>query len=509
VIKLREYQSDMIGKIRHALREHDSVMAQAPTGAGKTAMATDMMHSVTEKNKRGFFVCHRRELIDQTAGTFKKNGIPFGYIANGYPANFYQPIQICSIDSLKNRLDVVPKPDLCIWDEAHHLGAAGWAKVHKFYGNSKHVGLSATPQRLDGKGLDDRFDFLVPGPSVSWLIDNNFLAKYKLYSIPGADMSGVHTRMGDFVKSETEEVMDNKTIIGDMVNHWKRYASDKLTIGFAVSIKHSEHIVEQFNAAGIPAVHLDAKTKKEDRKNILRSFARGDYKVVFNVGLFAEGFDIAANSGMDVTVGCVIDAAPTQSLCNWLQRCGRALRPQDTPAIILDHAGNYGRHGAPCQDRQWSLLGREKNGRSPSDNEPTIQTKQCPECFAVHKPMPSCPECGHVYEAEGRIVEEISGSLQEIDPEAIRRQMVRDRGAAKTPEALQDFAKKQGYKEGYADHVAKARAEKKSLQDMLYNLSIGAKSMGVSVDISMGDIMRMKPKQLKSTIADLKSEMGV
>ena len=497
-IKLRGYQEDSINKVRQALRTSRNVLLQSPTGSGKTAMASTMLQTASGKGKRGYFICHRRELVDQTAKTFDKVGIKYGYIASGYPPNFYQPIQICSIDTLKNRLGEVPSPDLCIWDEAHHLGAAGWNKVHGFYEKSFHVGLSATPSRLDGKGLGDNFDQLIEGPPVAWLIEQSFLAEYKMYSIPGVDMTGVHTKMGDYVKSEAEKAMDKPTITGNIISHWKKYASDKKTIGFAVSVSHSKHICDEFCAAGIKAIHLDGKTPKQERREILRDFARGKYQVVFNVGLFAEGFDIAANSGLDVTVGCVIDAAPTQALGSWLQRCGRALRPQETPAIILDHSGNALRHGLPCQERTWTLAGRPKGKRKKTDEEESIQIQQCPSCYHVHAPAPNCPACGHTYKVKSRKIKEVEGDLQEIDPAQFRKQARMEQGRAQTVGDLMAM----GYSQGRAEHVIKARQEKLALQAQAHNMEAAAKHAGIQVE--RANIQSMKPKALKERITYLK-----
>lgn len=484
------------------MRQHRNVLLQAPTGAGKTAMASVMLGNAAAKQKRGFFICHRRELVDQTAKTFDKVGIKYGYIAAGYPMNLYQPVQICSIDTLKNRLDKIPEPDLCLWDEAHHVGAAGWSMVHGHYEDSYHVGLSATPSRLDGKGLGDNFDILIPGPSVAGLIDDGYLAKYKLYSIPGVDMSDVHTRMGEFVNSEAAAAMDKPTITGNIIDHWAKYAKGKKTIGFAVSVAHSQHICEQFKANSIKAVHLDGKTPKEERRKILQEFARGVYDVVFNVGLFAEGFDIAANSGLDVTVQCVIDAAPTQALGAWLQRCGRALRPQDEHAIILDHAGNALRHGLPCQERTWSLEGREKKSRFDDESGESVPIKQCPKCYACHSPAPQCPECGHVYVVQARKIKEQAGELQEIDPALFRKQARQEQGRAQTVGDLVAM----GYSEGRAEHIIRARQEKLKLQTELYNLQQGAIAAGVNVE--RVDISRMKPKALKDSITYLKGVLS-
>lgn len=465
MITLRDYQQTSVEQTRGALRHYRSVLLQSPTGSGKTAMASYMLNNVQARQKRGFFICHRRELIDQTAKTFDKIGIDYGYIAAGMRYDHYKSIYICSIDTLKNRLGKVQAPDFCVWDEAHHVGAAGWSRVKSAYSSSFHVGLSATPQRLDGKGLDEQFDYLVPGPSVEWLIEQGYLAKYKLFSVPGADMTGVHTKMGDFVKSESAAVMDKPSITGDIIKHWRKLAADKLTIGFAVSVAHSQHIVAQFNAAGIPAAHLDGTTEKAERARVLKDFALGKIRVVFNVGLFAEGFDIAANSGIDVTVGCVIDAAPTQALGAWLQRCGRALRKQDGHAVILDHSGNALRHGMPCMDREWTLEGRKK-GQRRSDNEETLPIRQCPECFCIHEPEPNCPACGYEYPVQARKVEEVDGELTELDPEAMKRQARKEQGSAQTYEDLVELGRKRNMKnpEGWARHVFNARQAKKFTQ---------------------------------------------
>ena len=149
------------------------------------------------------------------------------------------------------------------------------------------VGLSATPERLDGAGLDDAFSTMVRGPSVRELIDGGHLADYSLFSIPGADTSQLQTRMGEFVSKEAEAVMTQGAIMGDLVSHWRKHAADLLTIGFAPTVAASEAIAATFRGEGIMAMHLDAKTPKKDRRQILQALARGDVRVVFNVGLFA------------------------------------------------------------------------------------------------------------------------------------------------------------------------------------------------------------------------------
>lgn len=462
-IQLRNYQTEAVNHVRAALRRYDAVLLQSPTGSGKTAIATHIHDSARKKDNVSFFICHRKELLDQTSQTFKKFGIDHGFIASGMDYDRKQKVQICSIDTLKNRLDKIAPPALCVWDEAHHLKAAGWSKTFDFFSKAKHVGLSATPQRGDGKGLDDKFQYMVPGPSVEWLIEQGFLAKYRLFSIPGVDLTGVHSRMGDFIKKESQAAMQKPTITGNIIGHWQKYASDRLTIGFAVSVDHSQFICEQFRKAGIMAMHLDGTTPKNVRRDVLAAFAAGEIRVVFNVGLFAEGFDIAANSGNpDVVVGAVIDAAPTQSLGMWLQRCGRALRPQGEAAIILDHSGNALRHGMPDEEREWKLTGREVSSRGKQDDEADIGCRQCPECFAVHKPDPICPECGHKYVIQARKIETQEGELQELTKEQMQKIRKQEVYKARDLEDLVEIGIQRGYKspEKWAAHIFTARQQK-------------------------------------------------
>jgi len=169
-MKLREYQDRMIFETRQAFREgHRCVLQQLPTGGGKTVQASFMLGTAMSKGHTSFFVVHRRELIEQTVSTFEALNLPFGVIAAGVTPNYLSPIQICSIDTLKRRLGKVQKPRFIVWDECHHIGAQGWQNVFNSFPDTYHVGLSATPVRLDGRGLDSFFTKMVSGPSFQAL----------------------------------------------------------------------------------------------------------------------------------------------------------------------------------------------------------------------------------------------------------------------------------------------------------------------------------------------------
>jgi len=211
--------------------------------------------------------------------------------------------------------------------------------------------------------------------------------------------------MGEYVRQEAADLMDTSKIHGDIVEHYRKQADGKRAIVFAVTVAHSKHIAEAFRQAGIRAIHLDGETPRNERKLAARAFANGDIQVITNVGLFGEGYDLAAQADMDVTVDCVIDAQPTNSLAWCLQKWGRCLRPKadGSKAIILDHAANCLRHGLPDDYREWTLAGIDKKSRKAAEEEVKIKTRQCPKCYAIHRPMPICPECGHAYEINSRM----------------------------------------------------------------------------------------------------------
>lgn len=458
MFKLHDFQTDIINEARIALRTHDSVLIQSPTGSGKTVLSADMSGSASRKKKRTFFICHRAELIDQTAITFDKVGIKYGFVAAGYRPDPFQHVQICSIDTLKSRIDKIEPPDFCIWDECHHLAASGWSKVHGLYSSAKHVGLTATPERLDGKGLGAWFTHMVKGPSPAWLIENGFLSDYKAFTPSAPDLAGVHKRMGDYAKGELADAMDRNTITGDVISHYLRLARGKKAIVFCVNIQHSQHVAEQFKAAGLMAVHVDGKTPKPDRRAAFDGLRNGSIDVICNVDIAGEGVDVPA-------IEASILLRPTQSMSLHLQQVGRALRvvPGKKHAIILDHAGNLARHGLPDEEREWSLEGNagKKKGKKDEVEEETI--RQCPKCYHVHKPMPMCPGCGHIYVIKERKLEQVDGELVEIDKEAIKRQRKKEQGNAYSLDDLIKLGVQRGYKNPstWAAHIWTAREAKK------------------------------------------------
>lgn len=471
------WQDDLIKSMRDFLYEHTSVLLCLATGGGKSVIAAFMALAAASKGKRVVFICHRIEILHQIAATFQKVGLSYGIIAANFTPNPNERVQIASIDTLKRRCESLGQFDLVVVDEVHHVAAAGWSTVVNFYRSrgAKIVGLTATPWRLSGEGLGHWFEGMVRGPKVGWLIENGFLSKYKVFAPPPPDLSGVHTKMGEFDRAELCEVVDKPAIFGQVVEHYAKMARGKKAIAYCVSRKHSENVAASFNAAGISAAHIDGETDPLLRKSLIRKFADGEIDVITNVEIATEGVDLGALAGRDVTVECVALLRPTKSLSLHLQMIGRALRPKPEPAIILDHVGNtmrmremYGA-GLPDDDFPWTLEDRKKRKKSAGEaGEPTINVRQCPQCFLMHAPAPACPNCGHPYQATGRPIRTVDGDLVEFtsDPAADRLRAMTYYDALRWADGdatkLFAIARAKRFKRGWVHHVLAARAQKRA-----------------------------------------------
>ncbi len=457
MITLRPYQSDIIEAARDRLKTARTVLIQAPTGSGKTALATHMIGTAARRGKTAWFICHRDFLLHQTATAFEAVGVPHGFIAARREFNPYRSVQIAGIDTLRHRLAKLEPPDLIVWDEAHHIAASSWGTVYAWARRSRHIGLSATPARLDGRGLDAYFDDLVTGPSVAWLIEAGYLSRYRAFAPTSPDVSRVHSRAGDYARGELASVMDTDTIAGDIVGHYRRIANGKRAIYFAVSVEHSQHMAASFNAAGVAARHLDAGASTVERMDAAARLGSGALSVITNVDLCGEGYDLSAQAGFDVPIEAVGLCRPTQSLALHLQQVGRALRPKTEPAIILDHAGNIMRHGLPDDDREWSLAGIDKKARG-KDYVPPVRL--CGHCFACYSAaIRICPQCGTIAEVDARIVDEVAIDLEEVDAERLRRTRKMEQARAGSFPALVELGRERGYRNpvGWARHVLDAR----------------------------------------------------
>lgn len=467
MIELFPDQAALKPKLRDAMRRHKAILLQAACGFGKTVVLADLAAAARMRSRRVIFSVHRKELIVQTARTFDKFGLDYSYVAAGRPYNPQSGLWIASIPTLRNRMEEAPDCDLLIIDECHLSASAGWSRVINHYRErgAYRLGCSASPLRLDGRGLGEHFDEMVCGPSVAELMAMGRLSDYRMFAPKTPDLSQLHLRGNDYRVEEAEELMSAPSITGDAISTWKQHAFNKRTLCFCVSRERSKATAAAFREAGIAALHIDGETHNDIRARALRDLADGALKVVTNVQLFTEGVDLAALAGReDVTVECIINLRPTQSIALWTQIIGRALRRKQEPAIILDHTGTWSKLGLPETPREWSLEGEIKIAKKAAS-----KAKVCAKCFrTLGSHVRKCPApCNYEFPVESREVEERDGELHELDRELeLARQKTADRqeqGMATGREALIEIGRRKGYKspERWADHVLAGRQAKR------------------------------------------------
>jgi superfamily II DNA or RNA helicase len=446
MIVLRPYQTQMIDEGREAYRQGNrAVMFCLATGGGKTVTASTIVHGAAAKGNTTWWLTHRRELASQASQTFHSLGIPHGTVQSGFVSNPAAAVQVASIQTIVRRLDQLPPPDLIVFDETHHIGAASWDAIFQRFPKARVLGLTATPWRLDGAGLGRWFTHMVLGPSTADLIKTGSLSRYRMFAPATPDLSGVGTAAGDYQKSALAKAMDKPQIVGDAIGHYLRLCGGKRAVAFAAGVENSQHIAAQFNAAGIRAEHVDGSMSSDARDAAVDRFRRGETLVLSNADLFGEGFDVPA-------IEAAILLRPTKSLSLHLQQVGRALRPCEgkAEAIILDHAGNSLLHGLPDDEREWSLDDREKRTRAaPSE----VPVRQCKTCFYVFRPAPKCPQCGAVAEVKARAIEVVEGTLSEVrrvQKEAAQRQRWMEERDCHSLDDWQALARQRGHKSGWA-----------------------------------------------------------
>ena len=447
---LRDYQEKAVSDTRSAFANgHNAPCLVLSTGAGKTVCAGQIIHDAFHKGKRVVFVVHRQELAKQTDRTLKGYGINASFIMAGVKPDYNNPIQIATIGTLRNRLDKYAEPDLIIYDECQHCMANQWLIIKQEWSRAKTIGLTATPCRLDGKPLREFFDTLVIGPSTAELINRGALTPYDYYAPSVIDTSGMKHNKTDFTADALSFFSQKREIIGDNIKQYQKLANGKRNIIFACNVKHSLEIVKRYQDAGIPAAHLDGETPQDVREKTLADFASGKVKVLSNVELFGEGFDLPS-------IEVVSLLRPTLSTSLYLQQVGRALRPcpelGKERAIILDHVGNYERHGMPDDERTWSLKGGLVKRTSATPTEATVRVQRCPECFFAHSPAHTCPMCGHVYKNECG-VKEVAGELVLLGTQEHRDALKKEIKNVASYEELVNIERERGYKMWWAENT--------------------------------------------------------
>ena len=374
-IKLFDYQEDMKERIEKALRLHRSVMAQMPTGTGKTYLLTAVIDSFVSNNpmEKVWIVAHRRELVSQIDDTVRK----FHSFSASNTSSLLSSVKAVSIQWLSKHYDEIEKePGMIVIDEAHHALAKTYKEMWERFPNTKFLGLTATPCRLNGKGFTDLFDVLVQSWSVPEFISKGRLATYDFVSIKSDGMTqrlidSLQKRGadGDYQNKEMDMLLNKKPSIERLYQSLEEFGKDRKGIVYAINISHAQKITRLYQEHGVKAIAIDSKTPAAERQQDIEAFKKGDIQVLVNVDIFSEGFDCP-------DVEFVQLARPTLSLAKYLQMVGRGLRVAKGKknCVIIDNVGLYRVFGLPSQVWNWNAMfeGKLKVGKrkeTPKDRE--------------------------------------------------------------------------------------------------------------------------------------------
>ena len=401
MIELRPYQRDLLQQVQTALAADTKarVMMQLPTGGGKTVIAGALLDDWLTDGRKAVWLTHRRELAEQTCRMLTDAHISAMTDVKWTPGTDAPAMSggavILMAQTVSRRTDGMEvwngynADDLMVIDEAHHAAAEGWERAMKQW-PGRIIGMTATPWRLSKKeGFDHLFDELLCGPQVAdlqaadWLCDAQTLLPPPEQRIIGGEVD--HT--GDYTELGIERANRSDVMTAGVLNFWQKDFGDRPTIAYAVSVDHAHNLASVFNDAGIPAAVILGDTSSEERNKAIAGFREGTLKVLVNVVVATEGFDLPDAS-------CIVIARPTMSLALYLQMVGRGLRPKDDgrDCLILDLAANSEKHGLPEEHRKWSL---EPRGIESPGEAPVVW---CPQCETV-SPATShhCRGCGDAF----------------------------------------------------------------------------------------------------------------
>ena len=387
-IELFDYQEDMKSRIEKALCLHRSVMAQMPTGTGKTYLLTAVIDSFVRANSKAkvWIVAHRRELVSQIDETVRKF-----HSYSSATSSLLSSVKAMSIQWLMRHYDEIEEePGLIVIDEAHHALAKTYKEMWERFPKAKFLGLTATPCRLNGKGFTDLFDVLVQSWGVPEFISKGRLATYDFVSIKS---DGVTQRLidslqkrgadGDYQNKEMDMLLNKKPSIERLYRSLEEFGKDRKGIVYAINISHAQKITKLYQEHGVKAIAIDSKTPATERQQDIEAFKKGDIQVLVNVDIFSEGFDCP-------DVEFVQLARPTLSLAKYLQMVGRGLRVAKGKknCVIIDNVGLYRVFGLPSQVWNWNAMfeGKLKVGKkkeTAKEREFFLMSK-VQDCIQIH-----------------------------------------------------------------------------------------------------------------------------
>lgn len=549
--KLRDYQVKCVDGATRLIDQKKNPLVVCPTGAGKTLIIGQLAYNYLQQGKKVAIMVHRKELLSQLSIALCRFNITHNIIAPGpvvrhiinvqrieFKKQFYNhasPIGIISVDTLNSRAQNyeqwIKQVSLMMIDEgAHVLKDNKWGRATSLFVNAVKCGFTATPERLDKKGLgswnDGIFDEIVMGPRVRELIDRGYLSKYQVVAPPSdfvEYLGHVKNATSDYSNEVIANAARKSQIIGDVVKNYLKFAKDTQAIVFAPTLEVGEKMEIQFMQNGVPAKFLSSLSTDAERYNGVTDFKHNKIKVLINVDLFDEGFDIGVQEGKKI-VETVILSRPTMSLGKCLQQIGRVLRvsPNKQVGTIIDHVANIKRtlKAMPCSNREWSL---ERPGRK----KKASKIRTCHSCLSIYKRvLHACPFCGTEPErnatADGRVPPDmVDGDLMLIDPATLEqlefKTKLEDPAAIekRVAAAAGPIAGKKAFKDQFK------RIETQTLlKDLIAHWAGKQKELGLDdrqmhkqfyldYDLTINQALALPKLQMTEVINDLKTDLGI
>jgi superfamily II DNA or RNA helicase len=396
IIQSRWYQESGEKSIGEAFENFQSILAVAPTGAGKTIMFSSMAKKSVANGVPTIIIANRKELIDQANKKLKKLDAHPTLIVPGYRdkvSNLY----LASVDTLRNRK--IPDLGFAIIDECHIRTFDPIVLELKKRGVSI-AGFTATPERYGKKLMDgypkytgqlfDVYEHMIEICKISELLRDGFLVPAVTYGAP-VELDDVKIKGGDYDAEELYKKFNKSKLYAGVVDNYLKFANGKKALCFCINVEHSKKQAAEFLLRGIRAIHVDGDTPAHIRDKIFLDFSLGNYDVLCNCGICTTGYD-------EPTVECVIINRPTKSLTLFLQMAGRGGRTCDeigkTHFVLIDQGSNIYTHGFWEQDREWELV--HKRIKKKQDVAPIKMCDKCEALIAVS--ATNCKYCGVLIE---------------------------------------------------------------------------------------------------------------
>ena len=415
------------------------VCVASPTGSGKGVV----IERLVEGAESAILYTDRRTLLDQTAERLTAAGFHYGVRASGHTPRVLPPIQLAMVQTEDSRVIKTSERkhhrcELVVLDEAHRRGDVLDELVSRHMKDGATVvGLTATPC-----GLAEHYDELIFAASVRECIEAGALVPAHTYAPSEIDTRDLKTMgNGDYEPGEMSRRVCRPSVFGNVLEHFVRLNPEhRPALLFGPDVAGAKWFCEQFNAAGVPAGHVDGEhvvirdevmpASTETREQLREALRSGEIRVVTNRYVLREGVDWPF-----VEVG--IFATSFGSLTTYIQSGGRMLRASAGKrfATIIDHGGNYHRHGSLNADRDWSLdvddremvasrIERMRNQRVKDAEESEREPIVCPECGKVREKGPDCPACGFSFAGKSRTVIQTDGTLKEVRGDIYRPRRV-------------------------------------------------------------------------------------